>query len=311
MTRVLVTGASGFVGRNVLAPLAARGFQVHAVARRPLDDVVATWHAADLLDPDAADRVLAEVRPTHLLHLAWYAAHREYWTSVENLRWVEASLRLLRSFRELGGRRAVLAGTCAEYDWSHGVCIERETPLAPRALYGAAKNALREVAEAYAAQVGLELAWGRIFFLYGPYEHPERLVASVVRALLRGERALVSEGSQRRDFLHVADAGAAFAALVAGDVTGPVNVGSGVAPTVWDVVDAIAAAIGRPELLDRGSVPTPVGDPPLVVADVRRLRNEAGWTPSLSLEDGIARTIDWWRAAEAAAEPATVRLRGP
>ncbi|MFN2628139.1 MAG: NAD-dependent epimerase/dehydratase family protein [Gaiellaceae bacterium] len=308
MNRVLVTGASGFVGRHVIAPLLARGFEVHTVARRPLSGLEAHRHAIDLLEPEAPDRILTAVRPTHLLHLAWYTVHREFWTSVENLRWVEASLRLLRRFHELGGRRAVLAGTSAEYDWSGGICVERRTPLAPQALYGAAKNGLREVATAYAGTVGLELAWGRIFFLYGPHEHPERLVASVARALLRGERAPVSGGSQRRDYLYVEEAAAAFAALLDSEIVGPVNIGSGTAPTVRAIVETIAAGIGRPELVELGRR-GPDDRAPLVVADVRRLRDELGWSPAVALEDGIARTIDWWRAAEAAAGSATVKAR--
>jgi nucleoside-diphosphate-sugar epimerase len=294
MRRVLVTGAGGFVGRHALAPLAARGFEVHAVGRRPVPGTEARWHAVDLFEPDAVDRIVADVRPTHLLHLAWYAVHREYWTSVENVRWVEASLRLLRRFHELGGRRAVLAGTSAEYDWSDGVCVENLTALAPQALYGAAKNGLREIASAYTDTVGLELAWGRIFFLYGPHEHPERLVASVARALVRGERATVSEGSQRRDYLYVADAAAAFAALVDSAVVGPVNVGSGTAPTIRAVVETIAAAAGHPELVDFGG-PADDARAPLVVADVRRLRDEVGWSPATAFGDRIAETVDWWR----------------
>src|SRR5205085_8625551 len=125
------------------------------------------------------------------------------WTAPENVRWVEASLALLRAFAEAGGRRAVLAGTCAEYDWGAGdeVLNERNTPLRPDTLYGAAKHGLHVVGAAQAAQVGFELAWGRVFFLYGPGEAPGRLVPAVARALLAGEPAKTTAGTQVRDFL--------------------------------------------------------------------------------------------------------------
>ena len=233
-----------------------------------------------------AQRAVEEVRPTHLLHLAWFAEHREYWTSPENRRWVDASLRLVQRFRELGGERAVVAGSCAEYDWRAGVCVEDETPLAPRGLYGESKNALREA-------LGEDgVAWGRIFFLFGPHEHPERLVPSVVRPLLHGEQARVSEGNQRRDFLHVGDVGDAFAALVDSEATGPVNVGSGDARSVRELVETAAGIVGRPELVRFGA---PVDEEPLVVADVTRLRDEVGWTPSRTLEQGLTETVEWWR----------------
>lgn len=291
MKRVLVTGASGFIGRNTLEPLRRRGFEAAAVSRRPpnpsnklLQGI--RWRGADLLAPGEAERVVDEVRPTHLLHMAWYAVHRDYWTSPENRGWVDASLRLVDRFRELGGERVVVAGSCAEYDWHAGVCVERETPLAPRGLYGTSKNALRE------ALGEDDVAWGRIFFLYGPHEHPGRLVPSVVRPLLRGEEARVSEGSQVRDFLHVADVGDAFAALVDSEVTGPVNVASGEGRSVREVVETAARIAGRLELVRFGA---PVDEEPLVVADVTRLRDEVGWRPARTVEQGLAETVEWWR----------------
>jgi len=299
VSRVLVTGATGFIGRQALAPLAERGFEVHALARgEPPQELapLATWHRFDLLSPEAAADAVAEAAPTHLLHLAWYAEHGVFWSSPENLRWVEASLRLLRAFADAGGRRAVLAGSCAEYDWSHGLLVEDETPLAPATLYGASKAGLHTVGRAYAAEAGFELAWGRVFFLYGPHEDPRRLVASVARALLQGEEAPSSEGRQVRDFLHVADVGDAFAALAASDVSGAVNVASGEGVAIREVVELVGALAGREDLLRIGALPAREGDPARLVADARRLREQVGWAPRFTLEDGLRDALDWWRA---------------
>jgi nucleoside-diphosphate-sugar epimerase len=298
VSRVLVTGATGFVGRHALAPLAERGFEVHAVARRRGTDRLATWHELDLLRDDPVP-LLARLRPTHLLHLAWNVEPPDYWRSPENLRWVEASLRLLRAFSGAGGSRAVAAGTCAEYDWSAGLCDEAETPLAPATLYGTAKDALRRLASAYAREAGLSLAWGRIFFCYGPDEHPSRLVASVARALARGEEAPCSEGRQLRDFLHVADVAAAFVALVGSELEGPANVGSGVGVPVREVVARLAAAAGRPDLVRVGVLPPRPDEAPVVVAGLRR-RAELGWTPRIDLDEGLAETLAWWRRRDPA-----------
>jgi nucleoside-diphosphate-sugar epimerase len=294
--RVLLTGATGFVGRHAGAALARRGFEVHAVARAPgpAAEGVA-WHAADLLDGDAARRLVDRIRPTHLLHLAWYVEHGKFWHSPENLRWVAASLELVRAFRQAGGERAVLSGTCAEYEWGHGLCSEASTPTVPATLYGACKLALHQVVEAYARQSGMSAAWGRIFLLYGPHEPPARLVASVARALLRGEPAPCSHGMQVRDFLHAADAADAFAALLDSDVRGAVNIGSGEPVALRDVVQALAARAGRPDLLRLGALPAAPGDPAALTADVSRLRGEVGWSPALSLEAGLDDVVRWWR----------------
>ncbi len=291
--RVLVTGASGFIGRHSLPDLAARGFEVHAVHSSGAPAGPATWHRVDLHDRDQVACLLDGVRPTHLLHFAWYAAHGLYWTSTENLRWVESSLALLRGFVERGGTRAVLAGTCAEYDWRHGFCSERVTPTTPSTLYGTSKVALDAVAAAFAIRAGISYAWGRIFFPYGPDEQPRRLVPSVVASLLRREPVRCSHGGQYRDFLHAEDCAGAFAALLDGTVQGPVNIASGRPVTIREVVRTIASLVpgGESVPIEFGAVPTPPDDPPLLVGDVRRLTDEVGWKPKFDLREGLARTI--------------------
>jgi nucleoside-diphosphate-sugar epimerase len=286
--RVLVTGASGFIGRHALAPLRARGFEVHAVARAAGEEPGVAWHAADLLDAASRDALVAEVEPTHLLHLAWYAEPGRFWTAPENLAWAEASLALYGAFAARGGRRAVLAGSCAEYDWSGGVCHEEATPLRPATLYGAAKHAVGSTVTAHGAEHGPSTAWGRVFFLYGPGEPAAKLVASVLRALLDGRRAPVTHGRQVRDFLHVADVAGAFAALVArDDVIGAVNVASGVPVSLRELLSIAEARLGTRGLVAYGEREAPPGEPPVIVADVTRLREEAGFTPAHTLESGL------------------------
>ncbi|HET7233284.1 MAG TPA: NAD(P)-dependent oxidoreductase [Longimicrobium sp.] len=298
MSAVLLTGGTGFVGRHALAALASRGADVHAVHHGPVPadlQPLATWHEADLLDVGQSRALVAALRPERLLHLAWYAAPG-FWSAPENYRWVEASLALLRAFTEAGGKRAVAAGTCAEYDWSHGWCSEGVTPLAPSTTYGVCKDAVRRVMEALCADAGASAAWGRLFFLYGPHERPERLVPSVVRPILAGQEAACTPGEQVRDFLHARDAGEAFAALLESDVTGAVNVASGRGTAVRDLALAAARAAGRPEALRVGALPSRPGDPPLLVADVRRLANEVGWSPRIDLEEGMRESVGWWRS---------------
>jgi nucleoside-diphosphate-sugar epimerase len=288
VNRVLVTGAGGFIGRHTLGPLRERGFEVHAVGRA---------QGIDLLKPGSAVAAVAAARPTHLLHLAWYAEHGRFWTASENLDWVGASLELLRAFAEAGGRRAVIAGTCAEYAWDPGGrCTERRTPLRPVTMYGAAKHGLHEVASAYAAQAGTSLAWGRVFFCFGPYEPPDRLVPSVARALLAGHEAAVTHGTQVRDFLAVEELGDAFAALLGSEVDGPVNVASGEPIALRDLIALVAHATRRPELVRFGALEPRPGEPRELVADVARLREEVGWCPRESLAAGVERAVAWWRA---------------
>ncbi len=302
MKRVIVTGASGWIGSHALPFLVERGYEVHAVANRggsaPAHGV--EWHRMDLLDESAVTAILERVRPTHLLHLAWYAEPGKYQMSEQNYAWCRAGIDLLRAFAATGGRRAVFAGSCFEYDHSAGVCSETDTRCAPTTRYGACKLALSQVVTRPPGD--LSTAWGRIFYLYGPGEYPSRLVPSVIGSLLHDEPARCTHGRQLRDYLHVADVASAFAAILDGEVEGIVNIGSGEEVTVRALVEMIADAVGAPRsMLEFGAIAAAPGDSPRVVAGVRRLRDEVDFRPRWQLGDGLAETVQWWRSRKSLA----------
>lgn len=297
MKRVLVTGASGFIGRHTLNSLIELGFDVHAVTSKKSypRETDCKWHTANLLDSTQVNRLISAVQPTHLLHFAWYLTPKDYQSSVNNFYWVQSSLELLLKFKEYGGQRAVMAGTCFEYDTSYGYCSELLTPKAPNSVYGECKHALQIMLEGFSNITGLSSAWGRIFFIYGPHEHPDRLVSSVIRSLLQGEPARCSHGNQIRDFLHVQDTADAFVALLESDVTGPVNIASGYPVTLKEIINKIAEKMNRKDLIQLGALSAPANEPPLIVANITRLSKEVGWIPKHDLDTGLEQTIEWWK----------------
>ena len=296
MKKVLVTGASGFIGKYTPALLAALGYEVLAVssAATPLKGFPESirWHQANLLDAAECTALMGVVKPTHLLHLAWYAYPGKFWAAPENLEWVSASVTLMKVFHEQGGRRVVMAGTCAEYDWSFGQCTETSTPCRPATLYGTAKHSIALMLEAWAALTKMSSAWGRIFFLYGPGEYPARLVPSVITSILDGVPARCTHGEQVRDFMYVEDVAAAFVALLDSEVEGDVNIASGTPLQLKDLVYAIADKLGRPDLIQLGAIPANPDEPSLLTASVSRLCSEVGFLPKYSLAEGIERTVE-------------------
>src|ERR1700683_1086925 len=119
MKRVLLTGASGFIGQPTINSLQRRGFEIYAISRKPIFETLpnVVWCEADLHDHSAIKELVSSIKASHLLHLAWYVEHGAYWASEENLKWVISSLNLVEAFMNHGGKRLVCAGTCAEYDW--------------------------------------------------------------------------------------------------------------------------------------------------------------------------------------------------
>jgi nucleoside-diphosphate-sugar epimerase len=300
MSRVLVTGATGFIGLPVVRALASRGEEIHALHTRPSPQHVpgVRWHRVNLLEEAGLEHLMSSITPERLVHLAWFTERGRVMHAPQNIVWVECSLRLMRSFVRHGGRRMLMLGSGAEYDWSNveEPLYEFRSLLAPATLYGAAKDALRRLASAYARQAEIELAWGRPFFLYGPYEAPGRLVPSVICSILLNESVAISSGRQVRDYMYVEDLAAAIAALLDSSVVGAVNLASGVGVTLDSMVDQIVRLSGRPDLVLRGGLPDRPWEPPMLVADVSRLRDEVGFQPRWPLAAGLAATVQWWEA---------------
>ncbi len=300
--RVLVTGMTGFVGSHLGRLLVARGAEVFAIIRPgastlKVDDYLESVKVieADLARPETYLSYLHELQPERAFHLAWYVEPQRFWHAPENLSCVSMTLDLARILAEVGCEQVVAVGTCAEYAWQHGFLSEDSTPSKPSSLYGTAKNAAREAILAFSNVVDTNFAWARFFFAFGPGEPHTRVIPSVGLALLRGERARCSHGDQIRDFIHVEDCASALFAIGERSLSGTVNVGTGEPVRLRRVVETLATLTGRgSDDLEFGAVETDLDEPPMILADARKLRS-TGWKPSHSLESGLADTIEWLR----------------
>lgn len=291
--KILVTGASGFIGGKTLAPLVANGHDVIAVTSNP-DKAFpegVTPLVLNLFDHVAVKSALTDLKPDGLMHFAWQAVVGGLWTAPGNLDWVKNSMNLVEAFVEAGGSRVVASGSCGEYDWSAGLCHEDHTPLTPNTFYGSCKHALQTLMGSYCKNNDVSFAWGRSFFVYGPGEHQSRLGASVVKSILSGEPALCSHGMQLRDYIHVQDLADAYVALFDSKLDGTYNLATGQAIRVKDLIEALAKAAGRPDLVKLGARGAPAYEPPLIVADMYKTREALDWSPTFTLESGAEDTV--------------------
>jgi len=287
---VLVTGAGGFIGRQTLQTLIDLGYQVHAVSRHPLDVPGIQWHSCDLLDTAATKSLLEKIRPSHLLHNAWYAEHGKFWTSPENALWLEASTYLFKKFISCGGQRILGVGTCAEYDWQReGQTPWQETdPCHPHTAYGQAKLMLLN----RLATLPVSYSWARIFMLFGPGENPNRLVPYTIRTALAGKDILCSEGSQIRDFIDTRICGRALAQLLESNTIGSVNIGSGEATSIATLVKKICALCDYTGNIKFGAVAMNKSDPSFMAPDLSRLHNEAGFHEQKNTAESLMEMIE-------------------
>ena len=299
--KILVTGAAGFVGSFVCRKLIAEGHSVTAAIEPGsttirLADLAGTYRPVEIdlfrapqfdLDQLASGIDLA-------IHAAWYAVPGKYLTSLENITALSGSLNLMATLWKSGCRKVVGIGTCVEYRMDTRP-LREDSPCEPSILYAAAKWSTFLTGQQLARQLGGAFAWARLFYLYGPQEAPARLIPDLATNLLQGKRVAVTEGRQIRDYLHIEDVASAIVAIALSDVEGPCNIGSGEATSVREIIETLARISGGKDLVDFGARAANLLDPPYIVADTTKLREQTGWRPAYTLESGLAHTIDWWK----------------
>lgn len=277
--RVLLTGASGFIGRHVLSQLVAEGIETVVVGRRRPRGYEGDFIETDLFQTNVWAESIQAAGASHLIHLAWYAEHGQYWASNLNLRWVEVSVRLVEAFCAAGGRKVVAAGTCAEYDWDFGFCREDSTPLNPLTLYGTSKDATRRLLAAVCTSYQTQFAWARIFLPYGDGEDRRRLIPSLVEVFQGKRPPFGVNATSYRDFLHVKDVANGLTRLLLSDSEGSYNIASGRPTQIAEVVRLIAQVFQCDPHVVLDLSTERAGEPEMIVGDNRRLK-ALGWKPT-------------------------------
>jgi len=268
---ILITGGTGFVGRQICAALEGYELEITLTTREendlPKDEfqcVKKIISTEDLFreSSDWWSNVCQDI--DIVIHAAWFTEPGEYLYSTKNLDCLSGTLNLAKGCAQAGVKRFAGIGTCFEYDLSEGL-LSTHSPLKPETPYAASKAATYSVLSEWLPTQSISFIWCRLFYLYGEGEDERRFVPYLRSKLKAGEPAKLTSGEQIRDYLDAREAGRLIAKAALGEHEGAVNICSGVPTTIRDFATRIAEEYGRTDLLHFGARPTNLVDPPKVV----------------------------------------------
>jgi len=271
--RIFVTGASGFIGSKFCRQATSKGHDILALQ---------TPHRLNNLPYE----VIKSFSPDAAVHCAWIATPGVYLSSPENLSLQKQSKEMFEWLSGIGVKQIIGCGTCAEYASSTSLLEEDKSPLQPASLYARSKHQLHQDLKKIANQSSVVFSWARIFYPYGPDEHPDRLISSLFRAFNNDKRYEIKTPQAIRDYIHIDDVASALLFLVEKRAGGSFNIGTGKGTCLWQLEAMIADMCSKASLLQKNLQKFCDYQNDRVVASITKI-NSIGWEPRLDLFSGL------------------------
>lgn len=274
--KVLVTGATGLIGKELIKPLQESGFDIYAITideNNPANGV--HWLKGNLFDENFIKEIMKQIKPKYLLNMAWVTTG-DYLKSDINYSFLNAGIRLLKHFKDNGGKRAVYAGTCFEYKFKGEPLKETDELDANKTVYTFCKNKLHEIAEYFCKMHDISFGYGRIFYVYGRNEDKTRLTGMIIDKLSRNEEVIIKSGALIKDYMYAKDIAEAFVKFLDSSVNGAVNICSGKPISIKEFTLELGKAIGKESLIVFKNEHS--NQPPIIVGDNTRLINEVRYS---------------------------------
>jgi len=274
MSRVCLTGATGFVGRQICYHLLERGLPIRLIVRKGwekklsletyLDADIELVETEDLFSEDVGwwSEVFDDVET--IIHAAWYVEPGKYLTSRKNIDCLQGSLTMAKAAMDKSVKRFVGIGTCIEYKMSEAT-LETSSPFEVTTIYSAAKLSLYQTLSQLFKDSPVSFLWCRLFYLYGEGDDPRRFISFLHQKMQSGEKANLTSGTQIRDYMDVKLAGKRIVDLTFSDAKNGANICTGEGRTIREIAEGIADQYGRRDLLNFGARPDNLIDPARVV----------------------------------------------
>jgi len=287
--KVLVTGATGLIGKELAQPLFDAGFEVYAITideKNPDNGI--HWIKGNLFEENSIKSIMEDIKPEYLLNMAWCTVG-DYLKSDLNYKFLTAGINLLKYFKDNGGKRVVFAGTCFEYKFKDEPLKETDELDPNKTVYTFCKNKLHEIAEYFCKMHNISFGYGRIFYVYGIGEDKTRLTGMIIDKLSHNEEVVIKSGNLYKDYMYSKDIAGAFVALLDSNVEGSVNVCTGKAVSIHDYALEIGKQMGKENLIVFKDEPS--NQPPIIVGDNSRLINEVKYKFHYDLNSSLAEIL--------------------
>lgn len=284
--RILITGGTGFIGRHLVPMLDQH--QVMQISRETGSSALTNLKIlkADLTCPDSWKNQVKKFSPDTCIHLAWLGLpDYSFPKCIENF---DINMDLLDFLSNIECQRIIIAGTCWEYGDLQGKVSESDLP-GPTNLFASFKSSIRIIGEHLANSKGVELLWGRIFFVYGEGQRSTSLIPDCYQSFKSGRKPEIKSPYDVNDFIHVSDVAKAISALIETPaISGVFNIGSGKPSKVIDVCNIISDLLNKEGVLQKSENSTKASG---LWADISRIREKTGWSPQHTIQTGLAKTL--------------------
>ena len=304
MKRVILTGASGFVGANLVRRLLKDGHDIHLLVRQGynpwrIEDLCADvqLHVIELTDDVALNRVVGNIRPDWVFHLATYGAY-SWQTDLHQMIQTNiiGSINLIMAGLRTGFEVFVNTGSSSEHGFKRHASSETDW-LEPNSLYAVTKASATLFCQYFAQSQKMRMSTLRLYSVYGPYEEPGRLMPTLILLGLQGKLPPLVNPSVVRDYVYVEDVVDAYirvATQIDQEPGAIYNVGTGIQTSMCEVVEIARRVMGIVVEPKWGSMMNRLWDTSIWVADSRKIRHDLGWQPSYTFEQGFCQMVSWF-----------------
>jgi len=270
--KILLTGATGFVGHHVLKNLISRNLRISIIIRddnillsEEIDKIESIYFTKNLFKESHDNLCRITEGVDTIIHCAWYTKPSNYLVATENLECLEGTVKLGLIAKKNRVRRFIGIGTCLEYDYSHRLPLEISSPIRPISQYAKSKNSVFEQLSSEFEDSSIQFSWCRLFYLYGEGENNNRLVPYIHNQLRNSKEVYISNGDYVRDYMKITDAAELIVNVALSEHIGPVNICSGKAVTVKELAEKISDEYGMRELLQFRSTQNSISEPQFIV----------------------------------------------